>query len=1411
MKTTNRVLAVLLSLVLLCVGVPFAAAEGAEIVDSGTCGSSLTWTLDSEGTLTIAGTGTMRNFSSSTGSTYYYGSYAWGSRRNAIKNVVIGDSVTSIGDSAFRDCTSLESVTIGDSVTSIGIEAFRDCTALTNVTIPDSMTILGDYVFNNCSSLTSVMLPNSLQSIGNGAFYKCIALENIIIPNEVLEIGEEAFYTSTMLICNKDSYAAQWAKDTNYPFCYIDAESNEENQIHEVVNSKLSYTVDKLSRTLYVHGTGNMVSFGEYGAPWQKYSKYIFHIIIDVGCLSVGNYAFYSMDFLKTATLPSTIQTIGSYAFDRCYNLDSVHLSDGLITMSDHAFSRCYKLESILFPKGLEFIGSYAFYSCYSLQEIILPDSLKTIQINYAFSSCSSLRRVVLGDGIKEIGYMTFSNCTNLKNVELGANISYIDNTAFQNCNSIESIILPESLKMINSQTFSLTGLRKIYIHATDCSIASNAIYYRATIYGHRGGTVEAFADQYGFPFVSLDAGEHEHEFGAWEPHPAATCTEDGLLIRRCEVCGEREEEVLPALGHDYSETVVDPTCTVTGYTTHVCARCGDRYDDAFTDALGHDWQQGDTIDPTCEAEGYTMYACARCGAAKAEDQVPALGHDWQPGETVAPTCTAEGYTVYTCTRCGGELWQDFTPTIPHVDEDDDGLCDVCEKRLQYRITENQTIRVAITGGQLTYIRFIPALPGVATITSVSNEDTYGYLFDANMNQIASDDDGGSGNNFLLTRRMNAGEVYYIGVRYYSSGRSGSFEVRVDYKIDCNHETTEPIPAVEPTCEDFGYTAGVRCAVCGEVLEGQTPIEPLKHDFAEVSRKEPTETETGFIKYACVRCGVTTQQKLPALGHDWQLVEETEPTCEADGYKLYQCAYEDCDETLRETVPALGHTYGEWVVTKEPTCHAVGMTMSACTRCELAKAQYLPKLEHAVVTDAAVEPTCTSYGLTEGSHCILCGDVFTAQELLPMLPHTEVYVDEIPATCTQKGVSAGVRCEVCGKALSGFDPLPALGHLAVTGDGFPATCTEDGRTDRTYCDRCGVVFQEAEKIAAFGHSYQISDERKETCEEDGYTTYTCTRCGDTYTKVYPARGHTLLEKVVAPTCENGGFTEYYCTKCTYSYRENETGALGHDYVNASAAPKGDGTHVFLCVRCKQPGEPVPCVDDNLDEICDLCGQPLAHTHVFTNYVPDGNATCLEDGTKTAICDLCGKAKDTVTDEGSHLTAPHQHEWVAMNDATCTTNAHRRGVCKRCGAETIGEIPDSALGHAESGWLYPEGFDCEAGGSRYKTCTRCGQVIMVEAIAARAHSEVIDPEVPRTCTTDGKSAGTHCEICGKIIVAQEVIPKTGHTDDNDDGVCDNCGTVLREPEQQQEEPQTFFQKIGAFFRNLFDKIFGIFRR
>lgn len=203
----KRIISLLLvfALLLPCMGLKAEAAA-----TSGTCGKNVTWKFDTKtGTLTISGTGAMKNFDVMSQIPWYSylddivkvdirpGVTSIGDSAfdccSELKSVTIPNSVTSIGKNAFFECWSLTSVTIPDSVTSIGMQAFLYCESLTSVTIPDSVTSIGEYAFSECRSLTSVTIPDSVTAIDEGAFCGCWSLTSVTIPGRVTFIAESVF------------------------------------------------------------------------------------------------------------------------------------------------------------------------------------------------------------------------------------------------------------------------------------------------------------------------------------------------------------------------------------------------------------------------------------------------------------------------------------------------------------------------------------------------------------------------------------------------------------------------------------------------------------------------------------------------------------------------------------------------------------------------------------------------------------------------------------------------------------------------------------------------------------------------------------------------------------------------------------------------------------------------------------------------------------------------------------------------------------------------------------------------------------------------------------------------------------------------------------------------------------------
>lgn len=191
----RSVISILLTICIF-LALPLTAMAQADTVAAGICGENVTWTLDSEGTLTISGSGPMAD--------YPYGAvdselHPWLRYEEDIKSIVIENGVTYIGDCTFNGSTALASVSIPSTVTAIGESAFKGCTSLTSITIPDSVTEVGSSVFSGCTSLSAVTLSRNMTKVGIRMFEYCESLTSITIPGNISTIGSSAFSFCTAL------------------------------------------------------------------------------------------------------------------------------------------------------------------------------------------------------------------------------------------------------------------------------------------------------------------------------------------------------------------------------------------------------------------------------------------------------------------------------------------------------------------------------------------------------------------------------------------------------------------------------------------------------------------------------------------------------------------------------------------------------------------------------------------------------------------------------------------------------------------------------------------------------------------------------------------------------------------------------------------------------------------------------------------------------------------------------------------------------------------------------------------------------------------------------------------------------------------------------------------------------------
>ena len=638
--------------------------------------------------------------------------------------------------------------------------------------------------------------------------------------------------------------------------------------------------------------------------------------------------------------------------------------------------------------------------------------------------------------------------------------------------------------------------------------------------------------------------------------------------------------------------------------------------------------------------------------------------------------------------------------------------------------------------------------------------------------------------------------------------------------------TASYVEGRDPTCTSSGYYGYSRCSVCGYFISSMTTIPATGHDYGEwfetipatctsqgqeqracrnkgCSAREtrmtaanghtwdsgtvtssPTCQRTGTMTYECTSCGGTKTETILQTSHDYSIYRSRiEPTCTSSGRTSgYECRW--CSATTCSTLPALGHSYGAYSVTEQPSCTEEGKETAKCSRCSATQTRTVSALGHDEVTDEGTPATCLQTGRSAGSHCSRCGITLEEQTLIPALGHDEVADEGTPATCLQTGRSAGSHCGRCGITLEEQTIIPALGHdFGEYRETRAPTCTESGE-ERAECSRCEAI--ETRTVAATGHSTDADatcteDQvctvcgavlspasghhpgREATCTED----QVCTVCGAV---LNAALGHALKEyEAQAPTCIEEGWEAYsVCIRCGYT-TYTELPALGHKAGNAAT--------------CVKP------------QVCTVCGAELAPALGHEIEVLEAvAATCTETGlSEGARCSRCGEvlAEQEQTPALGHLLLMTED-----SRESCTDDGVLTRRCERCDHTETKEVSGGT--HSWKPGAVLKEPTCSEAGIRELVCVFCGETQESE-IARMAHELVTAEAVGPTCTAEGMSAGVMCSVCGKVLVAQDVLPPAEHrlihtagigATETTDGVrehytCTVCGGTFADSEGKTE--------------------------
>ncbi len=812
-----------------------------------------------------------------------------------------GKPVTSIGDRAFEDRTSLTSITIPDSVTYIDDDAFRGCKGLTSIDVDESnehYSSADDVLFNkNKTKLicypagrtnTSYSIPNSVTSIGYYAFEYCTSLTSIAIPDSVTYIGFCAFNECTSLV-------------------------------FVTIPDSVTYIDDD---------------------------------------------AFNDCTSLTSITIPDSVISIGYAAFASCENLMCVTISDSITSIDEWTFGNCTSLTSVTIPDSVTSIGDNAFYNCTSLSDVYYggtEDDWGNISIG---SSNSCLTNATIHyhehklryDGVcvycgdaplytyrKELsniiitGYDGSEEDIIIPSSIKGYPVTEIAYGAFM-YKSFNSVVIPEGVRIIGSDAFKGGRINSIVIPHSVNSIHGGGLdtsnYTDVFYVGWESGWEyiynDVFYDQDGNIVYEVDVHYRCRVenigtcvSGLTTTYTCPDCSESlsyttkqehDFIDGRCSVC-YLKEELLVESSHPYENNL---------NKEYVISKPNAK---SITIVFSDDTELENSYDTLYIYDKNDILVGTYTGTTLQEKAITVTGDSVKIVLETDHSVTKYGFKVVdvvaefeNCSHSKQVVEGKIDPTCTESGMSGNTYCDYCDELIK----ASQWVSSLGHNYSTEY-----TIDKEATCTEDGSKSHYCIVCGDKTDVTVIEATGHSYGEWIVALEPTCTED---GSR--SKTCPGCGDVVTEEISATGHINTMWVTEKEPTCSEEGYK-DLYCLDCTELIDTES-IPVTEHDFDEwYIDVYPSCTEDGSEYRQCKVCKYREEGIMLATGHfNTYWVTKVEPTCTETGYKELFC--DVCSKAIdSESIPATGHNYStEWTIDLAPTCTEAGSKSHHCTVCD---------------------------------------------------------------------------------------------------------------------------------------------------------------------------------------------------------------------------------------------------------------------------------------------------------------------------------------------------------------------------------------------------------------------------------------------------------------------------------------------